>query len=413
MSDLPAVPASPVPVVADEKQQQHDIINKRIVYQTSKLADNNMTTLKESMKEYTRNLKRHLSEAVYIYMTRLYVRCVKDVKEKKAEFQGPYADLKWFQVQLKDMLKWNEEQIKEATREILDLKKGWRFPQILKTVFHIKSMIQASIRPADMNEDVFVGIPAPTTFIHRVLVLTARDLFADPTVMRCTQKDDAETVMMNRDRVYRYIAEAISNAIIDLTPTDDIIDRYVSVLLQSMKNDTGASEATSTAPSVDIGEARKKKEADDDLVKYGFEARVDDIDDDDEEEDEEEEEEEYTDEEESEYDDEYTEEDGSEIESCSDDDEHKVTGNKRKPQHQHATRSTAASVPPQTKRIAVMDAEPVKMPHSLPQSALPTTPAVADRMVAPKEIGGPRRDQPRGRPNNGRDERHHQQRHHH
>ena len=281
----------------------------QIQYQTTALADNNIPTLLASLKEYTRNLRRHMTEAVYIYMTKLYVQAVKDVKDKKAAYEGPYADLKWFQVKLRDILKWNDDQVKEAAEDVLSHKKGWRFQQVLKSIFHIKSMVQASIRPVDMTDSVFVGIPSPEAFIHRVLILVAQMLFAYPSLMRVTRHDDEEDVVMNRERVYRYIHESIDNALTDLMPTDQIMDMYVSRALQAVKN---------TEP--------RKAAVTEDLSRYGFEQRIDDV----ETEGEEDEEESG-----SEYDDEETEyEDGDETELSEEEEEEEPPRRSRHHQQQ-------------------------------------------------------------------------------
>jgi hypothetical protein len=216
-----------------------------------KFGDSSMQTLRASLKELEKTIVRQLSTPLYIYFTQLYDAAREEVKAGKTQCQGRYADLRWFQEKLREIPKYNTDQIAAATKKVLDYRPSVKFNEILKTVFYLKSMILASIRP-DTNEEVFVGIPTTETYMHRVLSIVAERIFAYPSLMRRYKDDSEETVVANREHLNAYIVEGIVNAIIDLVPTGEIINKYVSRAMDKIKTED-------------------KREIVDDMQRYGFE----------------------------------------------------------------------------------------------------------------------------------------------
>lgn len=223
-----------------------------LVARKYKLNEYKIQTLRVSLKEYEKNIVRQLTNPIYVYFVDLYKKCKDDARDSKNGYEGKYADLRCYQERLKGIPKWNTDQIKEETTKIINMRPHWQFSEILKTVFYIKSMILASIRPNDMQDEVYIGIPTPEAYLHRVLTIVAERIFAYPSLMRRRSDDDEETVAAQREQISTYITDGIINAIIDLVPTDEIVNKYVSRALQTIKS-------------------QDRKEVVDDMQKYGFE----------------------------------------------------------------------------------------------------------------------------------------------
>lgn len=223
-----------------------------------KMDEHSMHTLRAAMKELLMDVVRKLSTPLFKYFVSLYRTCADEVINGTAPWEGDFADLRWYQDKLKAIPTWNMDTIKKETRKILTDVGDWPASDIIGTVLYIKAMILASIRPIDMKDDVFIPIASIETYLHTCMRIVAKKLFAHPSVVRKFPDDDEELINRNSDRIIEYITFAINSAIIDLTPTAEIVQKYVRQVLSNVQR------KTETGPR-----------AMDESEKYGFEETLD------------------------------------------------------------------------------------------------------------------------------------------
>lgn len=240
-----------------------------------KINEYSMNALQASLVELRVDVIRKLSTPFFKYFMTLYQTACTAVKDGTSQWMGKVADLREYQDMLKAMPQWNTEQIKTETHKILADLPDWPASDIVATIFYIKSMIIASIRPPDMTDVVYVPIASIESYLHACMRNIAKQLFRWPSIMRRSPMEEDRAVAKKTRQIYDFIEKAIKDGITDMTPTSEIVQKYLKQILGNVKHD-------------EI-KAREMDESE----KYGF---AEPIPDEEEEEDDDEEEDEYTDE---------------------------------------------------------------------------------------------------------------------
>jgi hypothetical protein len=113
-------------------------------------------------------------------------------------------------------------------------------------------MIMASVRPASRsNEEVQVAVPTVSSYLHKVMSLVARQLFAYPSLIRKPHTETEADASTKAVQIKAIIMDAVQGAVTDLTPHDTIMDNYLDETLNS--HTVGSNiEAKSPFPLVDI-----------------------------------------------------------------------------------------------------------------------------------------------------------------
>lgn len=203
-----------------------------------RLNEHSMHTLRASLKELQRDMQRKLSTPLFMYFTNLYKECFEGVQAGSAPWHGEWADLRWYQDKLRAIPGWNADQIKQETHKILKDIPDWPASDVVGTVMYLKAMILASIRPSDIKDDIFIPIASIETYLHTCMRIIAKKLFAHPSLLRRFPDDDEETIDTNTDRIYSDISSAIDNAVTDLVPTAEIVQKYLARVIQNVKRDS-------------------------------------------------------------------------------------------------------------------------------------------------------------------------------
>ena len=220
-----------------------------------KLTDYKMQSLKASLTELQKDIVRKLTTPVLKYFMQLYHEAREQVLKGETDWEGDFADLRWYQEKLRGIPKWNVDQIKEETNKIIGDLGSWPASDVMTTIMYIRAMIVASIRPAEMKEEVYIPIPSFQTYLHTVMRIVAKYLFSNPGIVRKFPDDDEETLSRNHEKLEQTIQSAIRDAVVDLTPTAEIVQKYG--FLRTMKQSARVNETESR----DMDESEK----------YGFE----------------------------------------------------------------------------------------------------------------------------------------------
>lgn len=196
---------------------------------------------------------RKLIPAFAGYILSVFSECREAVLSGEAPYDGPYGDLMCMQYRLREIRELNAQQIVAETEKIVNRiqEKNWPLSDVIATILYIKSMILSSIREPTMNEPIFVPIPSVETFVHTCLCILARKVFDYPSMVKRFPDDDEQTVYKNRRLLRKCVRESIEDAFTDLTPSTEIVNKYMKHVLQNVHQES---------------EARVIKETD----KYGF-----------------------------------------------------------------------------------------------------------------------------------------------
>lgn len=202
-----------------------------------RLTEYSMHTLRATLKELQKDVIRKLTTPLFKYFMNLYKQARDEVVAGTAPWTGEFGDLRWYQEKLSAIPKWNTEQIKIETHKIMNDLPEWPASDIVATVFYIKAMILASIRPSDMKDDVYIPIASIETYIHTCMRIIAKHLFGHPSIVRKFPDDDEDFIAQNLEKLNSYIESGIRDAITDLTPTAEIVQKYVKQVLQNVRRE--------------------------------------------------------------------------------------------------------------------------------------------------------------------------------
>lgn len=200
-----------------------------------------MQSLRASLKELQKDIVRKLSTPLMKYFMQLYAEARDEVLQGKTDWEGDFADLRWYQEKLRGIPKWNVDQIKTETAKVIGDVGQWPASDVMTTILYVRTMIIASIRPADMKDDVYIPIPSLETYIHTVMRIIAKNLFGNPSIVRKFPDDDEDIVTRNHEKIQNFVENAVIGAIIDLTPTGDIVKKYG--LMRNVKQEATESRA--------------------------------------------------------------------------------------------------------------------------------------------------------------------------
>jgi hypothetical protein len=178
--------------------------------------DVNLGIIVEAKQEYTKQLIDSLRPCVFDSILVLFKRS-KDTSDDN-------QILVTFQKLLKEIPKWNTDVIKEHTYKINE-ECGY-FNDLLTAVFLSNVKILSSVKLKDKKSKLRLTIPSNDTFIHKVYINVARNIYANPYVVSTNMRHVAETQRLGID-VYTIINNAIEQTIRELLPIKNILESYL------------------------------------------------------------------------------------------------------------------------------------------------------------------------------------------
>jgi len=172
--------------------------------------------------QYNKQLLHYLVPATANFINRLYKKQKKRVDEDG--IIGENAALVHLQYKLRDVPKWNDDQV-EGARVIIEQSFTNKMPlsKTIKYLFSNQSQILASINPDD--SELTVNIPDTNKFIHRVLKILSERLYKDHDLLYVIKAGQFNGVSGEGKRM---VEGAIQSAFYELLPAGAIMDKYMA-----------------------------------------------------------------------------------------------------------------------------------------------------------------------------------------
>ena len=200
------------------------------------------------------------------------------IYDKVKETQNEEYALVHFQLELQKIPHWNNISIERECKKIIS-----GYPSLMDhvaAVFVSNIQILSCVRmDTDNKRDIHIKIPTRDSFIHKVLIQCAENIFQDPLLFwhNISYGEKRE----NTKKKQNIIDESIKEAIREMLPIQDILKEYLS---ESGKNDkkTKDDQSVASKESDDIdSDSSGNSNFDRRLSKNAFDNSDDDSDDDD------------------------------------------------------------------------------------------------------------------------------------
>ena len=200
------------------------------------------------------------------------------IYNKVKETQNEEYALVHFQLELQKIPHWNNISIERECKKIIS-----GYPSLMDhvaAVFVSNIQILSCVRmDTDNKRDIHIKIPTRDSFIHKVLIQCAENIFQDPLLFwhNISYGEKRE----NTKKKQNIIDESIKEAIREMLPIQDILKEYLS---ESGKNDkkTKDDQSVASKESDDIdSDSSGNSNFDRRLSKNAFDNSDDDSDDDD------------------------------------------------------------------------------------------------------------------------------------
>ena len=186
----------------------------------------------EAKTEYTKQLSKIMKPHMYKVILKLY-------NESVYESENEQDILVNFQLKLKQIPKWNSDQIEEKCNGIIQSCNY--FSELLTAVFVSNVKILTSIKKD--KKKVKVIIPPNQKFISRAYNNCARNIYNDPYLFSNTRYN--KNISSNLTDVYRVIENCIEDTIRELLPLEHILQLYTQ---KEFENDEETPEDDEETP---------------------------------------------------------------------------------------------------------------------------------------------------------------------
>ena len=175
--------------------------------------------LTDAKHEYTKELKKVLTEPIYKSLRELYNNA------KKNSLINNISALKSFQLLLSETHKWGEEKIVSEVSRIITAKDRDYLEDLLTAVFVTHTKILVSIKFNDSAKTLDLDVPKITYFIHRVLIQCARNFWRQPWLLHTSYSSlDLQRNLIKSEKL---IQDSVNETIRDLLPIRELLKQYL------------------------------------------------------------------------------------------------------------------------------------------------------------------------------------------
>jgi hypothetical protein len=216
--------------------------------------DINVSALPAAMSEYEKILVNRLTKPLMSFFEKLYKEQIQKLvafTSKQAptaagvmtpkhdpmlasalKQAGNNADLIMFQHVLNSVPDWLATQLDPVVTEILNQTQQMGDQVLLETLkimFISKAVLMASIKPGTASSNACINLDLPTLslYIHRILMLAAKELKRFPSLLKQFKVDTEITLTKKRATFRKIVKDAISEAIHDMFPFDHVVSNYL------------------------------------------------------------------------------------------------------------------------------------------------------------------------------------------
>jgi len=166
-------------------------------------------------EEYTRQVENAVIPQIFKGFLDMFNEAIEETRNEGKT----YEVLKRFQKFLKSIKKWNDTILKEATDSIL--KEVPSFKKLIVTILLGNITILTAIKLKGSDSNIKVKIPPMSVIVHRIYIESARTFYYKPELFL---KPEEYT---NRKEIHDIIREAVSEALSQCIPIDDILEETI------------------------------------------------------------------------------------------------------------------------------------------------------------------------------------------
>ena len=171
--------------------------------------------------EYTYQLVQSITPDILDIFDKIYEKAKSNTEEDKSNYT-----LVNFQLELQKIPHWNNISIERECKKIIN-----GYPSLMDhvaAVFVSNIQILSCVRlDTDNKKDIHIKIPTRDTFIHKVLIQCAENIYQAPLLFwhNISYGEKRE----NYRKKQELIGESIQEAIREMLPIQDILKEYLSV----------------------------------------------------------------------------------------------------------------------------------------------------------------------------------------
>lgn len=192
----------------------------------------NMGIIVEARNEYTTQLTNVLKPIVYAGLLSMYEGAL---NESDTENMILY----YFQKELKNIPKWNNEVIKEETKRVLE--DCSYFNELVTAVFLSNVRILTSVKIGGrVNKKFQLVVPTNENFIHQVYISVGKAVYGNPYLFSLMKLDG--NITNNIHDVFDVIESSVADTIRRMLPIKNILEAYV---VETTGGDDSGSESES------------------------------------------------------------------------------------------------------------------------------------------------------------------------
>ena len=192
--------------------------------------------IREQKEEYM----DHLFDLVYGPIHSQYQTIYKDVcQSKEGMIKGI---LKTFQKEVATIPVWNQLKVEEFYQNFLEKTKCMYFVELLKTIYILSVKLVLLGLPQEHRNKIQIKIPAPETFLHRLLIHIARDVWKRPYLFYHQVKS-----VEQQNHLYQFemiVRRKIRSVIRDTLPIDLMVQHMSSSELLKLQGDEEESSSS-------------------------------------------------------------------------------------------------------------------------------------------------------------------------
>jgi hypothetical protein len=191
--------------------------------------------IREQKEEYMDHLFDLVYEPVYRHYQVLYQEVC---QSKEGMVKGV---LKTFQKEVAKIPEWNQLRVEQFYEDFLEKTKCTYFVELLKTIYVLSIKLVLLGLPQEHRNKIQIKIPSPDTFLHRLLIHIARDVWKRPYLFYHQVKS-----VEQQNHLYQFemiIRRKIRSVIRDTLPIDLMVQHMSSSELLKLEEEASSSSS--------------------------------------------------------------------------------------------------------------------------------------------------------------------------
>jgi hypothetical protein len=208
--------------------------------------------IREQKEEYMDHLFDLVYEPVYRHYQSLYQNVC---QSKEGMVKGV---LKTFQKEIAKIPEWNQLRVEQFYEDFLEKTKCTYFVELLKTIYVLSIKLVLLGLPQEHRNKIQIKIPSPDTFLHRLLIHIARDVWKRPYLFYHQVKS-----VEQQNHLYQFemiIRRKIRSVIRDTLPIDLMVQHMSSSELLKLEEEASSSSDESSEASDEEEEEESSEE---------------------------------------------------------------------------------------------------------------------------------------------------------